>query len=182
MMSTGVHMNTDVFHFCVWLDAVTHSNKFATAHYKLKCSALDWNLEFRIALPILYLSFLVDRIPQWSLQFLKLVKLCCYEPLQYFVVSLIMIYYLSLIFIYSFMFWLFNCYRFAWSLEFIWNLVCRGERQNPKEQSFKMDMESARKWLVEHKLRAVGMCMLKEILWLILRFMMGVLFYDVWAN
>jgi hypothetical protein len=31
-------------------------------------------MEFRIALPILYLSFLVDRTPQWRLQFLKLVK------------------------------------------------------------------------------------------------------------
>lgn len=41
-----------------------------------------------------------------------------------------------------------------------------------------MDMESARKWLVEHKLRAVGTCMLKEILLLIPRFMVSAAFCD----
>jgi hypothetical protein len=35
MMSTEVHMNTDVFHFCVLLDAVTYSDKSAIAQYKL---------------------------------------------------------------------------------------------------------------------------------------------------
>ena len=36
MMSTEVHMNTDVFHFCILLDTVTYIDKFATAQYKLK--------------------------------------------------------------------------------------------------------------------------------------------------
>ena len=93
------------FAYC-WMQLLI-SNKFATAHYKLKfwCQCGDTNTPcfglkpgIRIALPILYLSFLVDRIPQWSLQFLKflkLVKLFCYEPLDYFIVSLILICLLS---------------------------------------------------------------------------------------